>query len=148
MVFVYTDHMAQRTYFYRGHQIKPKLDFGPGRGYLSNGKWIKKGWVVVKDHCNVMPGACWFQTIKKAKHGIDVLIQVGGEQNSEAFWEIMQPFEHTPGVPYTVGLRVEPAGSLSSSSTITKGKHWVVVEKGVVTAVGHDGKPPRAGVYA
>lgn len=138
----------QRKYYYRGHQITPKLDFGSGRGHLIKGKWVKKGWVVVKDHCNVMPGACWFQTIKEAKHGIDVLIKVGGEKNSDAFWEIMQPFEFKPGVPYTVGLRIEPKGMIEGSSTITCGKHWVIAVNGIVKAVGHDGKPPREGVYA
>lgn len=80
--------MAQRTYPYRGCRIEPKLDFGT-RGFLTKGKWVKKGWVVIKNHCNVMPGACWFQTVKEAKRGIDVLIEVG-DKNPAAFWAAMR----------------------------------------------------------
>lgn len=128
--------MAQRTYRYRGHEIKPKLDFGSGKGFLIKRKWVKKGWVVVKDFCNVMPGACWFQSLREARNGIDVLIKVKG--NAEAFWEIMQPFEHEPGVPYRRGLNVG-----GGSATITKGKHWAKIENGKVVAVGHRGNPPN-----
>lgn len=126
-----------KTYTYRGHKIEPKRDFGSGKGHLIDGKWVKKGWVVVKSNCNVMPGACWFQTIKEAKHGIDVLIQVGGEKNSGAFWDIMHPFD------YEVG-KLAPDHTKGHASTVTKGKHWAVVgEDGIVKRVGHDGKPPN-----
>lgn len=72
---------------YRGHEIKPKQDFGCYR----DGTRIKVGFVVVADGCNAMPAACWFKTVKEAKHGIDVLLRVKGD--ADKFWEIMQPFE-------------------------------------------------------
>ena len=68
---------------YRGHEIKPKLDFGE-YGYWIDGKYVKKGWVVVKDYCNIMPGATWFQTVPEAKEAIDLLIAVKG--NAKEFW--------------------------------------------------------------
>jgi hypothetical protein len=80
-----------KTYSYRNHKIEPKMDFGP-HGYLSDGKVIKKGWVVVKDCCNIMPGATWFASVSEAKNAIDVLLKVKG--NARHFWEIMQPFKY------------------------------------------------------
>ena len=81
---------------YRGYSIKAKLDFPKG-GFLVNGRKITKGYVAVKDGCNAMPGATWFKTVPEAKQAIDVLIAVGGEENSGLFWEIIQPFGMWPG---------------------------------------------------
>lgn len=81
-----------KTYKYRGHEIKPKQDFG-SHGYLINGKTVKKGWVVVKDFCNIMPGATWFVSIIAARKAIDLLLRVKG--NARKFWEAMQPFSYT-----------------------------------------------------
>ena len=79
---------------YRGYSIKPKKDFGT-QGFLIEGKWVKKGYVVVKDGCNAMPGATWFRTVAEAEEAIDVLIAVDGD--AELFWELLQPFGHFPG---------------------------------------------------
>jgi hypothetical protein len=122
-----------KTYSYRGYVIGPKQDFGT-HGYLSNGKIIKKGWVVcygpgarmdlrdapnmLVEGCNAMPGATWFQTIKEAKHGIDVLIKVGGEQNSDKFWEIMHPFEYKH-----VGQKAD-----FESGSVRKGRFAAIIE--------------------
>lgn len=68
---------------YKDYIIKPKRDFGQ-YGFLINGKRVRKGFVVTDKHnINVMPGATWFQTIREAKKGIDVLIKYG-EKN---FWK-------------------------------------------------------------
>ena len=68
---------------YKGYIIKPKREFGSD-GFLINGKRVQEGFVVTNEHnINVMPGATWFQTIKDAKKGIDVLIKYG-EKN---FWK-------------------------------------------------------------
>lgn len=82
---------------YRGFTIEPKRDFGPGPGFYINGQFIKRGYVVVKDGCNAMPGATWFLAIESAKEAIDILIEVGGlniwqrdVSVSKLFWERMQ----------------------------------------------------------
>ena len=78
---------------YRGFTIEPKRDFGPS-GFYIGGKFIKRGYVVVKDGCNAMPGATWFYTVEDAKNAIDILIDVGGDDIwqpaasfAERFWE-------------------------------------------------------------
>lgn len=81
-----------KDYSYRGFSIVPKRDFGR-HGYLDNeGRWIRKGWVAVKDGCNDMPGGTWFESLREAKRSIDVWIRVKG--NADRFWEIVQPFEY------------------------------------------------------
>ena len=52
---------------HRGFTIEPKRDFGPA-GFLLDGRFVKVGYVVVKNGCNAMPGAVWFRTIR-AKAG-------------------------------------------------------------------------------
>jgi hypothetical protein len=49
---------------YHSYMIEPKRDAPSSIGY-----------VVVKEHCNVMPGATWFRTIEAAKCAVDVLIE-------------------------------------------------------------------------
>lgn len=73
-----------KSYSYRGHKIVPKLDFGSQPG---------KGWIVsdAKGYTNAAPGATWFKTITRAKFAIDVLVAIGGEEQAQIFWEIMQP---------------------------------------------------------
>ena len=71
---------------YRGYQIEPKRDFGT-YGFLIKGEWVKTGFVVVKDGCNAMPAAAWFQTKPEAKEAIDALIVSEGD--AELFWLIL-----------------------------------------------------------
>src|SRR4051812_47193161 len=64
------------------YRIVPKRDFG-NQPFLINGKWVSSGFVVIytKAHptmgryagCNAMPGATWFQTIRRALIAIDCL---------------------------------------------------------------------------
>lgn len=81
---------------YRGFTIEPKRDF-VGAGFYVDGRFVKRGYAVVKDGCNAMPGATWFLTIEEAKEAIDVLIDVGGADiwsravgYSDRFWARMQ----------------------------------------------------------
>lgn len=121
---------------YRLFFIEPKRDFGPV-GHFIDGKYVKKGWLVTDGGiCNVMPGATWFRTIKDAKHAIDVLIAVRG--NVDMFWEIMQPFQETPG------MKAEDAGHSKETATASKGRHWARYENGICVEVGITLKP----VYA
>lgn len=61
------------------YQIKIKRDFGGGKGFWMKGAgdvgtgnygFVKSGFVVVKDGCNCIPGACWFRTVDEAMDGI------------------------------------------------------------------------------
>ena len=69
------------------YKIKIKRDFGSGPGHWltdagtgGTGKYgfVKTGFVVVKDHCNCIPGACWFRTIEDAMLGIQAHMKTGG----------------------------------------------------------------------
>ena len=72
---------------YRGYIISPKLDFG-NEAFLINGVPYKHGWVVVKNHCNAMPGATWFTLRKRARLAIDILIEADGD--ADKFWKLMR----------------------------------------------------------
>lgn len=111
----------QYTYRYRGFEIKPKRDFGPGPGHFIRGQFVKRGWNVVKDFCNAMPAACWFETPKEAREAIDVLLRVKGD--ATRFWEVMQPF------PYKrIGQRADFAnGSVRQGRFGAEIKDWRVV---------------------
>lgn len=71
---------------YRGYHIIPKLDFG-SYPYL-NVNTYKKGYVIVKDSMNVMPGATWATSIIEAKEMINSLIESNGD--GQLFWEIQR----------------------------------------------------------
>ncbi len=105
-----------KTYTHKGHQIEPKRDFGPG-GYLDGqGRVCTKGWVVVKDYCNAMPGGTWFATVREAREAINVLLRVNG--NAVKFWEIMQPFEYV-----RIGQRANFA-----NGSVQKGRFKAIIE--------------------
>jgi hypothetical protein len=93
---------------YKGFEIKPKLDWTHAAD--------QRGFVVVKDWCNVMPAACWFETVKEARHGINVLLKVKG--NANRFWEIMQPFEFK---------RVGQKASFENG-TVTQGRFKAIIQ--------------------
>ncbi len=112
---------------YRTLQIVPKRDFG-ATGFLIKGKMVKKGWVVTDGVCNVMPGATWFTTVPKAKQAIDVLIGVKGD--AEMFWDIIQPFQVTPGD------KKEDFPGHPTNGNETKGKHYAKWKDGVCVEVG------------
>ncbi|QIG70736.1 hypothetical protein EVB91_185 [Rhizobium phage RHph_I1_18] len=70
---------------YERYRIKPKRDFS-GKGYLLNGQWIRRGFVVTNGGMiNVMPGATWFLTIADAMDALRILIEVN--HNPELFWQ-------------------------------------------------------------
>jgi hypothetical protein len=83
------DWKSNYTLKYREHVIKVKQDFGNGF-HLIDGMPTNFGYVVVKDNVNVVPGAGWFQTVKEAKHAIDVLITTDG--NADMFYNAMQAY--------------------------------------------------------
>lgn len=74
---------------YRDYVIKVKQDFGDGF-YLVDGMPTNFGYIVVKDNINVVPGAVWFQTVKHAKHAIDVLILTEG--NADMFHSALEAY--------------------------------------------------------
>ena len=69
---------------YKGYHIKPKLDFG---GYAhKNVNTYYKGYVVVKDGYNAMPGATWSPSVIGAKVMIDTFIEADGD--GDVFWKL------------------------------------------------------------
>lgn len=68
---------------YNAYIIEPKRDFG-NMPYWIDGFPVTQGYVVVKDGCNVMPGATWFQTVRDAKRACDILDRVG---DTPRFWD-------------------------------------------------------------
>jgi hypothetical protein len=120
---------------YRTLFITPKRDFG-GQPHLIKGKAVMKGWIVTDGACNVMPGATWFETKARARHAIDVLIAVQG--NAQMFWEIIQPFQHTPGD------RDPNYISPAQGANCTCGRHYATYKGDLCVEVGLLDKP----VYA
>ena len=82
---------------YRGFDILPKRDFGP-HGFWNNGCRVDRGFVVVKDSINVMPGATWFQTLTQAFDAIDDWLESG--QDPATFWakQRARPASVTPSL--------------------------------------------------
>lgn len=74
---------------YRGFTIQPKLDMGSSP-HLSNANSIRTGWVVVRDGCNVMPGATYTGSPLSAKAMIDLFIEA--KEDAETFWKLMRQF--------------------------------------------------------
>ena len=71
---------------YRDFHIVPKLDFD-GMPY-QNVNTYRKGYVIVKDYVNIMPGATWATSVIEAKAMIDAYIEADG--NAEMFWKIFR----------------------------------------------------------
>lgn len=65
-------------------RIKPKRDFGSGRGYYVRGEYVKQGFVVTLNGCNVMPAATWFETIPEAMEHLRIWIEV--QFDAGRFW--------------------------------------------------------------
>lgn len=72
----------QGKHSYRGYTIQAKRDYADVLSF-DRGFYIRDGYVVVKDGCNAMPGAAWFQTVDSARKSIDILEAVGEKR----FWE-------------------------------------------------------------
>lgn len=80
----------QNTVEHRGYRICVKQDFGPAPPIV-DGMPVMSGYVVLDQKGdNAMPDQTWFQTVKSAKHGIDVLIDVGGPENADQFWALLR----------------------------------------------------------
>lgn len=69
---------------YKGYVIRPKLDMG-STPWLSKGNNYRRGYIVVKDGIQIMPGAIWFHSIIEARVAVDILIEVNGD--GTAFWK-------------------------------------------------------------
>lgn len=77
---------------YDGYTIKPKLDFGPGRGHYIKGRYVKEGWVVTKGGANVLPGATWGETTDDAMRLLHCYIAAGEESDigGRRFWSLVR----------------------------------------------------------
>lgn len=123
--------------FYRGYVLTPSEDFGFRDMGIT-------GYCVVKNGTNPMPGACGFKTRREAFYAIDVLEFVGGEKNSNHFWEIMQP----PFSAYVVGepspgnmLGFPDNGGATCGRWVVRCKDGVVTEKKITHVEPWDIKP-------
>ncbi len=73
-----SDEKSGVTVEWKGYIIIEKVGYGDG----------KPGVMVVKDGCNAMPGATWFESVEQAKKGIAALIL--SEQTGGDFWMFME----------------------------------------------------------
>lgn len=71
---------------YRGFHIEAKRDFG--NQPFSNVNTYRKGYVVVKNGANIMPGGTWASSIIEAKVMIDTYLEADG--NAQLFWDILR----------------------------------------------------------
>ncbi len=72
---------------YRGFTIQPKLDMGK-HPWSSNGNTYRRGYVVVRDGYQAMPGATWSENVIGAKVMVDSFIEAN--EDGQKFWEIMR----------------------------------------------------------
>lgn len=73
------------------YQIKIKRDFPKYDWYDSTTRSNKHlGFVVVKDGCNCIPGACWFRTIEDAMLGIEIHMKTGDTPAFHTEWKKMR----------------------------------------------------------
>lgn len=79
---------------YRGFTLHVKGDFGD-QPHLIDGLPCAWGYIAVRNGCNAMPGATWFQTVKDGKRGVDALIQAEAmfyapEAQAAEFWRLVR----------------------------------------------------------
>jgi hypothetical protein len=96
--------------------IKAKKDFGQYGYYDSKTRTnINAGWVIVKDHCNIMPGATWARTQDEALHMINCFIAVG--EDAQKFWGLLR----------AIAKQIEPSTDWPARSNQQKpstNQHW------------------------
>ena len=94
---------------YKGYTIVPKRDFG-NTAYQDRGNVTRRGYLVIQNHCNIMPGGAWFKSVLEAKVGIDILIdsQTTGQNFHELYRARNGQEEETQPLrcPYCSGLLV------------------------------------------
>jgi hypothetical protein len=76
---------------HRGYEIVP-------RNEASWPEHDRYGYWVVKNHTNVMPGACWFQSVSEAIKGINMLELAKGDVHK--FWLLMGHSGHDAVADY------------------------------------------------
>jgi hypothetical protein len=80
--------------------IVPKRDFGAGPGYYVRGRYVKSGWVVTKNGCNVLPGATWAETPEQALDLLHCYIAAGegDDKGGKKFWALVRLHNRAMGV--------------------------------------------------
>lgn len=79
---------------YGKYLIEEKRDFGNDK-YWIDGFPVSHGYGGVLDHCNPMPGATGFKSVKEAKLACDILDAVRG--NGDKFWERWRLIDRVSG---------------------------------------------------
>lgn len=70
---------------YQGYLIEPVHHAFP---YFHNGDFHWSGWVVTRNHINMVPGAVWFMSADEARMAVDCLDEAKGDANH--FWHLMR----------------------------------------------------------
>jgi len=76
------ERFERGVHSYKGYTVQAKRDYADVLSF-DRGFYIRDGFVVVKDGCNAMPGAVWFNTVESARQAIDILEVVGEKR----FWD-------------------------------------------------------------
>ena len=114
----------QSTVEHRGYRIAVKQDFGPEPPTV-DGMPVMSGYVVLdQDGDNAMPGATWFQTVKSAKHAIDVLIDVGGPENADQFWALLRQEAACRHLRYVRGPEIKTSHGVFATHICTQCGDW------------------------
>ena len=122
-------HWERAHIEHRGYCICIKKDFDLSNPPFVDGMPVIFGFIVVyKDGelagANAMPDSTWFQTVKAAKHGIDVLIDVGGEQNAEKFWALLRQETACRHFRYVLGPTINTPNGVFQTHVCTCCGEW------------------------
>jgi hypothetical protein len=117
----YMDNVVE----HRGYCITVKKDFN-GVPVLVDGLPVLWGYVVHKagEKKNAMPNDTWFQSVKNAKHAIDVLIDVGGAENEEQFWAMLRTESACRHMRYVRGPEIQTAHGIFVTHVCTQCGDW------------------------
>jgi hypothetical protein len=59
----------------------------PAPGAYIRGEYVREGFVVTRNGCNIMPGATWFRTSEAAQEAIRVFDHV--KEDPKRFWRLL-----------------------------------------------------------
>lgn len=70
---------------YKGFTIRPKLDMGSSP-WSVNGNDYRRGYIVIRNGVQVMPGGAWFHSVLEARVAIDLFVESG--EDGPTFWNL------------------------------------------------------------
>ena len=122
-------HWEGRTVEHRGFVIRLKRDFDLDNPPFVDGMPVTSGYEVIyktgsREGQNAMPDNTWFQSVKAARHGIDVLIDVGGEENAPQFWALLRQETACRHLRYVAGPSITTAQGAFKTHVCTQCGDW------------------------